>query len=88
MNVTKHLVDGDVIGSDPAHPGEVTEALEEVSGHKVPECACQPAIEKEPLTTDTSSCTHTIVCLRMQSVEEGTGDEVGRPNCEKMNIPN
>ena len=82
------MVDGDVVGSDPAYPGEVTEGLEEVSGHKVPECPCQPGVGEEPLTTDTSSCPHTSVCLRMEGVEKGTGDEVGRPDCQKMNILN
>lgn len=81
MNVTEHLVDGNVVWSNPADPGEVTEGLEEVSGHEVPDCACKPGVEEEPLTTDTSSCTHTSVCLGMEGVEEGTSDEVGRPDC-------
>ena len=88
MNVTKHLVDGNVVGGNPAHPGKVTEGLEEVSGNEVPECACCPGIKEEPLTVDTSSCAHTSVCLGMEGVKEGTSDEVGRPDCQKMNVSN
>jgi hypothetical protein len=39
LAVTEHLVDGHVVGDDPANPVEEAESLEEVSGEQVPDRA-------------------------------------------------
>ena len=80
MDITKHLVDWNIIWRDPCNPGEVTEGLEKVSREEVPGARPSQCVQEEPFSGKTSSVTHTSVCLRVQGVEERTGNKVGRPN--------
>jgi len=36
MNITKHLVQRDIVRGDPAYPGEIAECLEQIPRQKVP----------------------------------------------------
>ena len=78
--ITKQLVDYDVVRNDPAHPVEEREGLEDVSGEEVPARRREETVEEEPLATDTTAVTDTGVDLRVQRVEERTGDQVRRPD--------
>jgi hypothetical protein len=69
VDVTKHLVDRDIVWSNPAHPGEVTECLEQITRYEIPDGGCQKDIEEESLAANTTSVTHAGVCLRMKRVE-------------------
>ena len=78
--VPEQLVDDNVVRDDPAHPVEERERLEDVAGEEVPTCRREETVEEEPLATDTTAVTDTGVDLRVQRVEECTGDQVRRPD--------
>lgn len=82
VDVPEHLVDGDVVGGDPADPGEVTQGLEEVAGEEVPDGGGEEGVEEEPLTAHTTAATNTGVLLRVQGVEKSAGNQVGGPDCD------
>lgn len=80
MNISKHLVDGDVVWRNPANPREVGEGLEEVPWHDIPDPRAKESVEEESLSADTTAVTNTSICLCMESVEKGAGDKVIRPD--------
>jgi len=65
VHVPKHLVEWDIIGSDPAYPGEDTESLEDVSGEEVPEESAREAIYEESLSGYAAAISDTGVLLRV-----------------------
>lgn len=57
------MIERDIVGSDPADPGEVTKGLEEVAWEEVPASAANEAIEEESLSGDTTPLPYTGVLL-------------------------
>ena len=80
MHITEHLVYWNIIRRDPCYPGEVTEGLKKVSREEIPGARRSQRIQEEPFSGETSSVTDTSVGLRVQGVEECTGNKVSRPN--------
>lgn len=80
MNITEQLIDGNVVGSNPAYPREVAESLEQVPGEKIPYGRCRESIEEETLSAETTPITNTSICLGVQSVEERAGDQIRGPD--------
>lgn len=67
---TEELVDNNVLGSNPANPGEVTEGTEEVAGEDVPDGTAEEHEEEEAFSGDTTSATHTSILLSVEGVEQ------------------
>lgn len=85
MDVAKHLVDGDVVGNNPADPREVTEGLEKVPGEEIPDSRSNKSVAEEPLATYSSAVTDTGIRLRMKGVEKSAGYEIIWPDCLLVN---
>ena len=80
MNVAKHLVDGNVVRSDPADPREVGEGLKKVSWEEIPDCGGGKTVEKKSFTAHTATISNTSVSLCMKRVEKRANDKVCWPD--------
>jgi len=80
MLISEHLVDWNVVGDNPAHPGEVTEGLEDITWEEIPHETTKEAIGEKSLAGYAATLSDPSVLLRVQCVEEGTSNEVIRPN--------
>ena len=59
----KRATTHDVIRSDPAHPTEHAQSLEQVPRQEVPEERTQERVQEETFSRDTTAVTHTGVHL-------------------------
>ena len=75
VDVTEHLVDWNVVGCNPAYPGEVAQCSEQVTRDQIPNGRCRNAIQEEPLTANPTTLTNTGVGLGMKRIEEGGRDQ-------------
>lgn len=78
------MVDRDVVGSNPAHPREVTQGGEQVVRHDVPTGGASECDEEELLTAETTTRSNTGVRLCVERVEERTCDKVVRPDFKNI----
>lgn len=44
VNIPEHLIEGNVVGCDPANPGEVAECLEDIAREQVPDSRAQECV--------------------------------------------
>ena len=84
VDVTKHLVERDVVGCNPAYPGEVAECLEQITRDQVPNSGCRETIEEEPLTANPAKLFSTSVGLGMKRIEESGDDQSIGPDCYEI----
>lgn len=84
MLVTEHLVEGYIVGGNPAYPGEETERLEDIAREEVPEETTSETVDEESLPRDTAMLSDTGILLRMQGVEECTGNEIIWPDYKEI----
>lgn len=80
MDVSKHLIHGNVVWSNPTDPREVTECLENVPREQVPREGTNEGIDEESLATKTSSVTDTSIGLCMEGIEESADNKVIGPD--------
>ena len=78
--ITKELIDDHVVRSDPTGPSKEAEGLKEVTGNKIPHQPRKEYDREKTLARDAAAGTHASIVLGMQSVEEGTGDQIDGPN--------
>ena len=81
MTISEHLINGDVVGNDPADPGKGAQRREQVTREEVPDGGGTESIEEETLSAETTTVTNTSISLSMQSVKQGTGDQISGPDC-------
>lgn len=78
--IPEHLVDWDIIWSDPSDPREVAERGEDVPREEVPAERAEEGEEEEFIATHASTTTHAGVVLTVEGVEEGAGNKGGWPD--------
>jgi hypothetical protein len=82
MDITEHLVDGDIVGRNPADPREIAKGLKDVAREEVPDETTREAIEEESSSRYATAISDPRVLLCMQGVEERACDEIVRPDCK------
>jgi hypothetical protein len=80
MDITEHLIDGNVVRGDPTDPREEAERLEKVTGEDIPEGGAGESEKEELVTANTSTIPDTSICLCVKSVEQCAGNKVSWPD--------
>jgi len=80
MNVSKHLINRNVIRGNPADPREVTKRLKKIPRKKVPRGGSQERVQEELFTTEPPSIPDTGIGLCVECVEKCTRYKIGWPN--------
>jgi hypothetical protein len=80
MLVAEHLIERDIVGDNPAYPGENTESLEDVPRKEVPKETTREGINEKSLPGYTPALPYSRVLLCMQGVEERTSNKIRGPD--------
>ena len=65
MDIAEHLVDWNVVRSDPTNPREITEGLEDVPREEIPNAGADKRIGEKAFTTEATARAYASVRLRM-----------------------